>query len=176
MQRSCGIPLPDEPHDTGADARLILDRVDELRDFEIENPDVDHVPPQLREHDGQRVKVEGIDRETGDRVASPGLLARASPPSATTSDRKGGDWLLRGHRRCRHHVGSASDVPPRSARRAQFSGTSPPPRSPPAPTYDETALRRELGSWLIVASGSGGRLCSCGSPRTSPRNPRMCGG
>jgi hypothetical protein len=46
---------------------------DELGDL-VEDPDVEHVPEPLRRAEGERVKVEGVDRETGERVIVEGTL------------------------------------------------------------------------------------------------------
>jgi hypothetical protein len=47
--------------------------MDELNDL-VEDPDVAHVPESLRRAEGERVRVEGVDRETGERVIVEGTL------------------------------------------------------------------------------------------------------
>ena len=44
---------------------------DELRELD---PDWDDVPSELRQTDGQTVKIEGVDRATGERVVETGAL------------------------------------------------------------------------------------------------------
>lgn len=44
---------------------------DELRELD---PDWEHVPHELRRRDGQPVKIEAIDRATGERVVETGAL------------------------------------------------------------------------------------------------------
>jgi hypothetical protein len=39
------------------------------------DPDMDHVPPELEQLDGERVTITGVDRETGELVQLPGTLA-----------------------------------------------------------------------------------------------------
>jgi hypothetical protein len=47
--------------------------MDELGDL-VEDPDWQHVPDELRLRDGQRVRIEGVDRATGERVVESGAL------------------------------------------------------------------------------------------------------
>jgi hypothetical protein len=47
--------------------------VDELGDL-VEDPDWQHVPEELRRRDGQQVRIEAVDRETGERVVETGAL------------------------------------------------------------------------------------------------------
>ena len=39
------------------------------------DPDMDHVPPELEELDGEPVMITAVDRETGELVQLPGTLA-----------------------------------------------------------------------------------------------------
>jgi hypothetical protein len=48
-----------------------------MEDLELqfpEDPDLDYCPDELRRHDGQPVRIEGIDRATGERVEMEGAL------------------------------------------------------------------------------------------------------
>ena len=50
--------------------------MDELGDPDlgVEDPDWEHVPDELRRHDGHQVKIEAVDRTTGERVVETGAL------------------------------------------------------------------------------------------------------
>ena len=52
----------------------ILARMSDGLDDLVEDPDWQHVPAELRRLDGQEVKIEAVDRGTGERVVESGAL------------------------------------------------------------------------------------------------------